>query len=169
MLAYGMDPNGVMAELTGRRERLFERQGRLDAHVLDREGFYGGHGIVGAQVSLGTGIAFANQYREDGKVCLTFFGDGAANQGQVYESFNMAALVEAAGRLHRREQPIRDGHRVQRSSAETQLINAARASTFPAKKLTAWMSSPCATPEARGRIRALRQRTLPTACRARAG
>ncbi len=73
--------------------RLFQGQGRLDAHVFaSRRGFYGGHGIVGAQVPLGTGLAFANKYRGNDNVSLTYFGDGAANQGQVYESFNMAKL-----------------------------------------------------------------------------
>jgi pyruvate dehydrogenase E1 component alpha subunit len=92
MLACGMDPKGVMAELAGKRGGVSKGKGG-SMHMFSREKhFYGGHGIVGAPAPIGAGLAFANAYRGDDKVSLTFFGDGAANQGQVYETFNMAEL-----------------------------------------------------------------------------
>ena len=94
MLATGMEARGVMAELTGRSGGYSRGKGG-SMHMFSREkGFYGGHGIVGAQVSLGAGLAFANWYREDGAVAVTYFGERASNQGQVFESFNLAALLK---------------------------------------------------------------------------
>src|SRR5207244_4585917 len=92
MIGTGMDPKGVMAELTGRAHGYSKGKGGSMHMFSVEKGFYGGHGIVGAQVPLGTGLAFANHYRGSKSISVTYFGDGAANQGQVYESFNMAEL-----------------------------------------------------------------------------
>ena len=92
MLACGMDPKGVMAELTGRRGGYSKGKGGSMLMFSREKNFFGGHGIVGAQIPLGTGLAFAHLYKGDGGVCHAYCGDGAINQGQIYESFNMAKL-----------------------------------------------------------------------------
>jgi len=121
MLAAGMDPKEVMAELTGRAGGSSRGKGG-SMHMFSTEAdFYGGHGIVGAQVSLGTGLALADKYRQNGKVSFTYFGDGAANQGQVYESFNMAELWRLPVVYIIENNHYAMGTSVERSSAETRL------------------------------------------------
>ncbi len=121
MLAAGMDPRAVMAELTGRAAGVAKGKGG-SMHMFDVEaGFFGGHGIVGAQVSLGTGLGFANHYRGAANVSFTYFGDGAANQGQVYECFNMAELWRLPVVYVIENNQYAMGTSVERASAETHL------------------------------------------------
>jgi pyruvate dehydrogenase E1 component alpha subunit len=128
MLAYGIDPKVIMAELTGRQAGISHgKGGSMHMFSLDHK-FFGGHGIVGAQVPLGTGLAFAHKYRGDGGVCLAYFGDGAANQGQVYESFNMASLWQLPIVFVVENNGYAMGTAVNRGSAETHFYR--RGTTF---------------------------------------
>lgn len=131
MLAYGIDPNVIMAELTGRGAGISRGKGG-SMHMFSTEHrFYGGHGIVGAQVSLGGGLAMGHQYRGDGGLCVAYFGDGAANQGQVYETFNMAALWKLPIIFVIENNQYAMGTAVTRSSAETEFYRRGAAFRIP--------------------------------------
>ena len=131
MLAYGIDPKVIMAELTGRAAGISKGKGG-SMHMFSTEHkFYGGHGIVGAQVALGGGLALAHQYNEDGGLCLAYFGDGAANQGQVYETMNMASLWNLPMVFVVENNQYAMGTAVSRSSAETEFYRRGTAFRIP--------------------------------------
>jgi pyruvate dehydrogenase E1 component alpha subunit len=135
MLAYGIDPKVIMAELTGRQAGISHGKGG-SMHMFSVEhGFYGGHGIVGAQVSLGAGLAFKHKYSNDGGVALAYFGDGAANQGQVYESFNMAELWKLPAIFAIENNQYAMGTSVQRSASEPNFYKRGESFRIPGIKV----------------------------------
>jgi pyruvate dehydrogenase E1 component alpha subunit len=135
MLACDMDPKGVMAELTGRRGGYSKGKGGSMHMFSVEKGFFGGHGIVGAQVPLGTGLAFANKYRGNDNVSLTYLGDGATNQGQVYESFNMAKLWKLPVVYVIENNQYGMGTSVARASATTNLSQRGRSFDIPGEQV----------------------------------
>jgi pyruvate dehydrogenase E1 component alpha subunit len=135
MLVCDMDPKGIMAELTGRIGGFSHGKGGSMHMFSVEKNFYGGHGIVGAQVPIGTGIAFAHKYRENGCVSLTYFGDGSVNQGQVYESFNMASLWKLPVIYIIENNEYAMGTSVKRSSSTTELYRRGEAFGIPGKQV----------------------------------
>ncbi|MDO8380940.1 pyruvate dehydrogenase (acetyl-transferring) E1 component subunit alpha [Phenylobacterium sp.] len=135
MLACGMDPKEVMAELTGRFTGSSKGKGGSMHMFSTQADFYGGHGIVGAQVSLGTGLALANKYKANKKVAFTYFGDGAANQGQVYESFNMATIWKLPVVYVIENNQYAMGTSIERSSSETHLYKRGASFRIPGEEV----------------------------------
>jgi pyruvate dehydrogenase E1 component alpha subunit len=135
MLAAGMDAKGVMAELTGRAHGYSRGKGGSMHMFSVEKGFFGGHGIVGAQVPLGTGLAFAAKYRGSDHVSVTYFGDGAANQGQVYESFNMAKLWNLPVIYVIENNQYAMGTSLKRASATTDLYHRGRSHGIPGEQI----------------------------------
>ena len=135
MLACGMDPKGIMAELTGRIGGFSKGKGGSMHMFSTDKHFYGGHGIVGAQVPLGTGIAFAHKYRKNGALSLVYFGDGSVNQGQVYESFNMASLWKLPVVYIIENNEYAMGTSVKRSHSTTELFRRGEGFGIPGKQV----------------------------------
>ena len=135
MLAAGMDPKAVMAELTGRAAGASKGKGGSMHMFSVEKSFYGGHGIVGAPASLGAGLALANRYRGDGAVAFVYFGDGAANQGQVNESFNMAELWRLPAVFIIENNQYAMGTAIERSSSETHLYRRGASFNIPGKEV----------------------------------
>lgn len=135
MLAMGCDPRAVMAELTGRSGGVSKGKGG-SMHMFDpAKGFFGGHGIVGAQVALGTGLAFANKYKKSDNVSVSYFGDGAANQGQVYESFNMAQIWDLPAIFIIENNQYAMGTSVSRASSQPELFRRGESFNIPGKQI----------------------------------
>jgi pyruvate dehydrogenase E1 component alpha subunit len=134
-LAVGMDPKAIMAELTGRRHGCSKGKGGSMHMFSPERGYYGGHGIVGACVPLGAGLAFADKYRGNGRVCLTYFGDGAANQGQVYEAFNMAQLWKLPVVFIIENNQYAMGTSIERSSSTTNLSQRGLSFAIPGEQV----------------------------------
>jgi pyruvate dehydrogenase E1 component alpha subunit len=135
MLACGMDPKGIMAELTGRIDGFSRGKGGSMHMFSTEKHFYGGHGIVGAQVPIGTGLAFAQKYRGTNNLCLTYFGDGSVNQGQVYESFNMAELWKLPVIYIIENNEYAMGTSVKRSHAVTELYKRGEGFGIPGRRV----------------------------------
>ena len=135
MIACGMDPKGIMAELTGRIGGFSKGKGGSMHMFSTEKHFYGGHGIVGAQVPLGTGIAFAHKYRNNGALSLVYFGDGSVNQGQVYEAFNMASLWQLPVIYIIENNEYAMGTSVKRSHSTTELFRRGEGFAIPGRQV----------------------------------